>query len=170
MKRFTAVSFFCLYLLAGLSSLQATTYYLSPSGNDANAGTTPDQAWASIDKINETRFYPGDSILFQEGNTFRGTIELDAEDAGTAGEPLVVSSFGTGRATINSGDYWDLYAYNAAGITMDIMGRVLVNRKYPLHKGTNAISLPVSISLPTGIYLLKAIIGEEAHQLKLIKQ
>jgi len=91
-----------LILLLGLSSTApATTYYVSPSGNDNNPGTSPAQAWKTIDKVNTVAFSAGDSILFEGGQTFSGQFVFDNE-AGTSTSPITVSSYGTGRATLSN--------------------------------------------------------------------
>lgn len=52
-----------------------TTYYVSPNGNDANSGTTPDAPWATIAKVNGfTNFQPNDSVLFQGGGSWTGCL------------------------------------------------------------------------------------------------
>ncbi len=38
---------------------KATNYYVSNSGNDSNAGTTPETAWQTINKVNKYYFCPG---------------------------------------------------------------------------------------------------------------
>ncbi|HEX8952888.1 MAG TPA: hypothetical protein VF945_13625, partial [Polyangia bacterium] len=39
-----------------------THYYVSASGNDANAGTSPDRPWATIGKVNGMTLQPGDTV------------------------------------------------------------------------------------------------------------
>jgi len=105
-----------LILLLGLAGMvQATTYYVSPTGNDLNAGTSTSTAWKTIAKVNSVTFAAGDSILFEGGKTFSGSLSFDATDGGTAISPLTISSYGTGRATISSGSADGLYMYNRAG-------------------------------------------------------
>ena len=59
-----------LILLLGLvSTVQATTYYVSPSGNDNNNGTSPSTAWKTITKVNSVTFAAGDSILSESAVT-----------------------------------------------------------------------------------------------------
>src|SRR5688500_3116605 len=50
--------------------LLATTYYLSPGGNDAFAGTSAAAPWRTIAKVNALDLEPGDQVLFQGGQTF----------------------------------------------------------------------------------------------------
>lgn len=103
--------------LALFSSASATNYYLSATGNDGNAGTTPATAWLTIANVNTTVFAPGDSLLLEGGSTFTGSILFDANDAdGGAANPFVVASYGTGDATINAGNSYGIGVYNTAGV------------------------------------------------------
>ena len=99
-------------------------YYVSPAGSDDNEGTSPESPWQTIDKLNSTDFSPGTSILFEGGQTFAGSLSFDANDAGTAAEPITVSSYGTGRATLDGQDTNGIYLYNTAGF--DIENLILV--------------------------------------------
>jgi hypothetical protein len=110
-----------LVLVLGFSSIvQGTTYYVSPSGNDNDAGTSPSTAWATTDKVNSTTFSPGDSILFEGGETFSGGLVFT--ESGTAANPIIIGSYGSGRATIQ-GDFEEivLYALNCAGYEISDM-------------------------------------------------
>lgn len=106
-----------LFAVATLSA-QAATFYISPGGNDADAGTSAGAAWRTIGKVNATTFQPGDKILFEGGQTFAGGIWLQAASRGTAAQPIVLSSYGTGRATIASGTSFGFYGQNTAGIEL----------------------------------------------------
>ena len=53
-----------------LSTLaQATIYYVSPTGNDNNNGTSQSTPWRTIDRVNQSTYsiQPGDQVLFQRG-------------------------------------------------------------------------------------------------------
>ncbi|UCF44434.1 MAG: hypothetical protein JSV99_05880, partial [Planctomycetota bacterium] len=102
--------------LALSSAVSAATYYVSPSGNDNDAGTSPTTAWQTINKVNTVDFADGDSVLFEAGQTFTGTILVDVNDEGTASNPLTFGSYGSGRATIDSGETDGIYVYNRAGL------------------------------------------------------
>lgn len=82
---------------------QAKDHHVSPTGDDSNPGTRA-QPWRTIAKVNGTDFGPGDSILFEGGKAFSGTIVLDEKDAATAQNKITVTSYGTGPATIDGGD------------------------------------------------------------------
>jgi hypothetical protein len=95
------------------------TYYISPSGNDSNTGNSPEDAFKTIEKLNSMEFEPGSKILFEGGKTFNGQLVLTAEDANDAEYPVLISSYGSGKATIASGDKMGISVYNTAGIVID---------------------------------------------------
>ena len=91
-------------LLLGLSSAApATDYYVSPAVNDSKSGTSPEQAWKTIAKVNSVTFGAGDSVFFEGGQTFSGSLYFDTGDGGTPANPVTISSYGSGRAKISSG-------------------------------------------------------------------
>ena len=90
-------------------------FFVSPSGNDNNDGRTPATAWRTIWKVMLTQFMPGDHLLFEGGQSFDGSLYFDAADRGTPAQPIVVSSYGTGRATIRPGTSVGFLAYNTSG-------------------------------------------------------
>ncbi|QYA25426.1 hypothetical protein G3I01_07865 [Gramella sp. MT6] len=95
------------------------TYFISKSGNDGNTGLSPDDAWQSIEKLNNLKINPGDKVLFKGGEEFSGNIYLDSGDANNSANPILISSYGTGRAKINAGNEYGIYAYNTSGIRVD---------------------------------------------------
>ena len=95
-------------------NVDASTYYVSTAGNDATAGTVT-APWRTLARVNATVLHPGDSVLLRGGDTFPGGLNFDASDAGTATQPIVVTSYGNGRATIASGAAAGISIYNAAG-------------------------------------------------------
>ena len=61
-------------------------------------------AWATLEKVNSTDFLPGDKMLFEGRQTFSGKLTFISK-SGTAGNLIIVSSYGSGRATINGGEF-----------------------------------------------------------------
>lgn len=55
-------------------TVEGTKYYVSNSGSDDNDGRTPETAWATIDKVNESVFEWGDGVFFNRGDFFRGNL------------------------------------------------------------------------------------------------
>ena len=120
MKRLSAqIPVICSLLLLFTSFCNAATYYVSATGNNSKSGTSISEAWASISKVNSTRFYPGDIILFEGGKTFSGNLYFDASDKGTATAPIVIGSYGKGWATISSAKSYGIYVYNTAGFKIN---------------------------------------------------
>jgi hypothetical protein len=95
-----------------------STYYISPAGSDNNNGTSPSSPWHSIGKVSSTHFNPGDSVLFQGGQTFYGSLRLTG-DGGSSTDRVLISSYGSGQATINSGTSDGAWSLNSTGITFN---------------------------------------------------
>ena len=55
--------------------IKGTTYYVSNAGNDQNDGRTPATAWATLARVSEAEFAPGDGVLLCRGDLFRGMIK-----------------------------------------------------------------------------------------------
>lgn len=107
------------FSLPGRVLAQPTTYYVSPNGSDANNGTSPSTPWQTINKIDSATFQAGDRILFEGGQTFPGSLYFDSSDNSTAQSPITISSYGTGRATINGNNGDAIYIYNLAGFDIN---------------------------------------------------
>jgi hypothetical protein len=93
------------------------TFYVSPNGSNRNNGLSPSRAWFSIEKVNKFKFARNDRVLFEGGRTFRGAIVLS--NFSVPG-PITIGSYGTGKATISSGDL-------AACITATDIPSVMIN-------------------------------------------
>ncbi len=128
----------------------ATDYYVSNSGNDKSNGLSAMTAWATLTKIQNTNFSPGDRILLNATSTFSGMLYLDNFDAGTPSSPVTVTSYGTGRATISAGSGMGVFIYNTGGIK--ISNIKIVGSGYPSNN-TNGIvfymEVPGNVKLDT---------------------
>jgi hypothetical protein len=77
------------------ASLHATTFYVdSLHGNDSNSGTSPSSSWNTLQKVNESRYLPGDRILLRCGSRWEGQLVLSS--SGEEGAPIVIDRFGKG--------------------------------------------------------------------------
>lgn len=92
-------------------NMHATTYYVSNNGNDSNTGTSPSYSWESLDKVNNYTFSPGDSILFNRNDTWRG--QLNPQSGNTNGH-IYYGAYGSGAKPVIMGSwnitetsYWD---------------------------------------------------------------
>lgn len=95
------------------------TYYVSATGDDKNSGLTPNDAWKSIEKVNSIVVKPGDAVLFEGGKTFAGSLKFDSKDANGGSNAVTLSSYGSGRATIYSGNQNGIDIYNTAGFKIN---------------------------------------------------
>ncbi len=107
-----------LLLISGALPLAAREYFVRQNGDDGAVGTSTNAAWKTIDRVNRTRLRPGDRVRFESGASFAGNLVLSAEDAGTSNAPVVIDSFGGGRATILAGQQTGISVENAGGITV----------------------------------------------------
>ncbi len=120
MIRFSAA----LGLLLAIPSFGAT-YYVSNSGNDADAGTSTSNPWATIGRVNSflaataSGPQPGDSILFERGGVWRDAV-LQCQNivatgrnwttdsnppacSGSSSAPIVIGAYGDGANPIIDG-------------------------------------------------------------------
>lgn len=102
----TNVIYILLFLLLCLSC--ENVYYIDAlSGNDSNSGKSPDKAWASLEKVNEKKFLPGDKILFKSGTSYHG--QLEPKGSGTKEHPIIIDRYGTGNKPVIHGNGEQLY-------------------------------------------------------------
>jgi hypothetical protein len=103
-------------------AITGTTYYVSPTGSDAAAGTSPATAWQTLARV-QTAFASlnaGDAILFEGGKTFTGSTGLNpGTKSGTQTNRITLGTYGTGRAKLQISDAnassYGLLLYNAQG-------------------------------------------------------
>jgi hypothetical protein len=96
----------------------AADYYVSTTGNDANSGRTTALAWRSLARVNSALLRSGDRVLLQGGATFTGSLTFDTSDGGTPAAPLTVTSYGTGRATVQPYGTGGISVYNRAALRL----------------------------------------------------
>jgi hypothetical protein len=90
-----------------------STLYVDAAGDDANPGTI-DQPFKTIDRVNHATLSAGDTVAFAGGQTFDGNLVL--AQSGTADNPITITSYGTGRATLFAGQGDGIFAENVGGI------------------------------------------------------
>lgn len=89
-----------LWIVAASLTAQ-TVYYVSSEGDDNNDGLSDLTAWASLEKASAAALQPGDSLLFRCGDSFSGRLIVNG--SGIAGNPVVISSYGSGDKPIIDG-------------------------------------------------------------------
>ncbi len=90
-------------LLSLVGSVGATTYYLSPTGNDASNGTSAATAWRTIGRLQQVAaaLQPGDQVLFERGGTYPGQFTINSN--GSAAQPIIIGNYGNGALPVVSG-------------------------------------------------------------------
>lgn len=100
----------------GRTSVPTRSFYVSALGNDSNDGRSDTSPWKTLAKVSTSVFQAGDHILLRGGDSFAGTIYLNASSTSSASNPIVVSSYGTGTASINAGSADGINVYNLGGV------------------------------------------------------
>jgi hypothetical protein len=94
-------------------------YVDAENGSDSNSGQSVNQAWASLEKVNNTIFNPGEKILFKAGQSWTGQLEL--KGSGTKDLPIEANKYGEGAKPaihgegvalhtllLNNVEYWEV--------------------------------------------------------------
>jgi hypothetical protein len=98
------------------SADEPVTYYVSPSGSDTAAGTSPSQPWRTLQRATSAVLPPGSRLLLQGGQRFTGQLKLDSRDGGAPGNPVTIGSYGGGEATISAAAGPAVTIYDTAGV------------------------------------------------------
>ncbi len=111
-------------------------YYInSLKGNDSSSGTSQNLAWKTLKKIEETEFKPGDSIFFAKNSEFKGGFIF--KNSGTAGKPIVLSTYGYGlNPAFTNADFSLLH-----GNVMQIQGAFVVIEELTFKHCANSTSI-----------------------------
>jgi hypothetical protein len=97
-----------LLVLTNCSAPISTYYVDAHSGDDANPGTLK-KPLRSIGKVNTLKLQAGNSVFFAGEQTFEGTLKLSGI-SGTKEKPIVISSYGNGRAILNGAKQTSVWA------------------------------------------------------------
>jgi hypothetical protein len=100
----------CLFPFIG----NATKIYMSATGSDGAAGTSPATAWQTLTKLNTQFLTSGDTVFFNRGDVFYGRLNLTK--TGAAGNPVVYTSYGSGADPVITG-YTSLSGWTTTSIT-----------------------------------------------------
>jgi hypothetical protein len=86
------------------ATCSGTCYYVSPTGNDSNNGTSPTAPWRTIAKVHsfEPSLRPGDSVLFQRGGVWSEQLSI-SNVHGTASAPITFGNYGSGNLPVIDG-------------------------------------------------------------------
>lgn len=90
-----------LILLLLSTEIQAKNYYLSNEGNNRSKGTSPQEAWQTLSRLQKAKLSPGDTVFFKRGDLFFGGIEINR--SGKEGKPIVFTAYGKGEKPVLTG-------------------------------------------------------------------
>jgi hypothetical protein len=81
-------------LLEATARATAVAYYVDAcNGDDRNAGLSSAHAWRSLERVNAAKLAPGDHVLFQRGDIWRGQL---LPQSGAEGLPITYAAYGRG--------------------------------------------------------------------------
>jgi len=82
-------------------AVQGAVYYVANGGADGQDGQSPETAWRTLDRVNETKLKAGDTVLFRRGDAWRGQLIPQSGDEtgyitygayGTGDKPVLLGS------------------------------------------------------------------------------
>lgn len=129
------------------------TYYVSPSGSNSAAGTSPSRAWRTLSKASSVILRPGTRVLLQGGQKFTGELELSRADAGSASHPVLIGSYGRGRATIVERKSNAISINNTAGVVIQDLSIVGRGQAFTYGLGIGAYSSMTGTSRLDGLVI-----------------
>ena len=89
-------------LIFSVARVWAATYYVDATGgNDVRSGTSPANAWRTLQRVNSTVLNPGDSVLLRRGGIWREKLYI--LQSGTAGSTITYAAYGTGAVPVIDG-------------------------------------------------------------------
>ncbi|MDC2954873.1 right-handed parallel beta-helix repeat-containing protein [Streptomyces gilvifuscus] len=124
-------------------------FYVSPQGDDGDDGRTPQTAWRTLRHADALRFKPGDRLRLKGGARFTGTLSIGPGDAGDVRRPVVIESYGSGRATIAAVGTRGIEVHDTSGVSIRDLVVVGDRASYRLQDGIAFVSdLPGDRKLP----------------------
>ncbi|QEC78898.1 right-handed parallel beta-helix repeat-containing protein [Mucilaginibacter ginsenosidivorax] len=136
--------------LSRIQKPQGTIYFVSPNGSDFNKGNSRLRPWKTIQKVNATKFNPGDQILFEGGHVFIGN--LIASSNGADSQYIRYSSYGKTKAIIDARLGTGIYVLDKSNIWVDsLIIRGGFNEK--LQNGNSGSGIEFRNDLPGAVVL-----------------
>ncbi len=88
------MKYFSYVILAWITSVVAIDYFVdSELGFDTNNGTSPEYAWQTLARVQNTSLNGGDRILFARGGSWRGSVSAKS---GQIDNPVIYDAYGEG--------------------------------------------------------------------------
>ena len=115
----SGVALLCYWSAPAHTQVVSTRFFFVDSelGRDSAPGTSTRWPWRTINRVNQGLYRAGDTILFRAGQRFEGSLSFTSRNAaGSSDSPVIISSYGDGRATIVSGKAHGLSASDVGGL------------------------------------------------------
>lgn len=93
------------------------SYHFDNHGSDDNGGSFL-RPFRSLAHISTLKLSAGDTLYFAGGQVFEGSIFLDSTINSSASANIVISSYGDGKATIQSGNFSALTLHKVSGVSI----------------------------------------------------
>lgn len=159
-------------IVALISVVPAATYHFSSTSGDdsrsslqAQSVTTP---WRTMHKVKGLQLSAGDSVLFECGSTFIGTLALGqaATVSGSAGKPVCIASYGSGPLPIITGSQpvtgpWTKYQGNiwSTSVTDSVEQLFLNGKTLTLARFPNQGTVPVTTITSDNVFQCAGLTG-----------
>jgi len=137
-----------LLVAAIAASVNAADYYVSPGGDDLHDGISPDRPWKTLLRASRQTLRPGDRLRLHGGQSFDGNLIIKSAGDASAAAPIVVGSYGKGKATIRAGNATGIHVENTGGIV--VRDLVVEGEDRRTNRGSGVMILN---SLPGGKHL-----------------
>jgi hypothetical protein len=134
-----ALTLVALFVVRFAASAGATTYYVSPAGSDRGPGTSTRHPWRTLARVDKRHLRPGDRLLLRGGAVFSGTLRVVVDGKGSARRPVLVGSYGGGRATIDAGRGSGVEILDSGGVRID--GLILDGSGASSNTGSGVLAL-----------------------------
>ncbi len=84
--------------LSALTTSAATYHVDSQAGDDSRSGTSPAEAWKTLDRANQQVFQPGDQLRFKAGTRYVGQLKPQGSGKldGDKPIPIILDKYGEG--------------------------------------------------------------------------
>jgi hypothetical protein len=157
-----------------LQTVNATTYYVAANGSDIGPGTSKQNPWRTISRVNSKMniYAAGDSILFRRGDVWRDTVLYITTQAATPTAKIVFGAYGTEADPIFMGSteltgwtqvsgqqhiWWVPYTKQAMHLYRN--GKLLTIARYPnsgwlkaTANGTNTTFRDAALGMPANYF------------------
>ncbi len=88
---------FFISFLASCSGTSTAEYFVDAEhGDDSDSGTSREEPWQTIEKVNLMTFKPGDNIYFKRQTSYSNGLQINGD--GTEDAPILIGAWGEGDA------------------------------------------------------------------------